>query len=85
MRLIVDASVVIKWAVAEEGHAEARALLDAGHLLLMPDLALIEVGNALWKKVARGEIGVQPAAGAVSAVRRVVSAILPSQDFVSRA
>jgi predicted nucleic acid-binding protein len=51
---IVDASVAIKWVVAEAGTAEALSLL--GNRLLAPPLLQAEAANILWKKVKRGEL-----------------------------
>lgn len=58
--MIVDASVAFKWLTIEDGSDEAAALIGSG-TLRAPTLLLIEVGNALWKKAARGEIADQPA------------------------
>jgi predicted nucleic acid-binding protein len=52
---IVDASVAIKWFVAEAQSELAVLLLD--HALAAPDLLGPECANILWKKVARGELG----------------------------
>jgi predicted nucleic acid-binding protein len=55
--LVVDASVVIKWHVAEV-HTDAalRLLRDDAPELHVPDLMFPEVGNILWKKVRRGDL-----------------------------
>ena len=50
----MDASVAIKWVVAEQGTTEALALL--GNMLLAPSLLRAECANILWKKVRRGEM-----------------------------
>jgi predicted nucleic acid-binding protein len=50
----VDASVAIKWVVAENGTAEALALV--GNRLLAPSILQTECANILWKKVKRGEM-----------------------------
>ena len=50
----MDASVAIKWVVAEKGTAEALALF--GSRLLAPSLLQAECANILWKKVRRGEM-----------------------------
>lgn len=54
MTRIVDTSVVVKWAVAEEG--SDRAALLAGGDVVAPDLLRSELANALLKKVRRREI-----------------------------
>ena len=49
-RIVVDASVAIKWFVPEVHAAAARHLLREGVTLLAPDLIWAEVANALWRK-----------------------------------
>ncbi len=56
MTLTVDASVVIKWFVKEEGFEEARGLLAHRIHLHAPDILLAEFANTIWKKVRRREI-----------------------------
>lgn len=55
-RLVLDASVAVKWYVPEDGSAAARALLDTNDEFIAPELLLAEVTKVLWKKVRRGEI-----------------------------
>ena len=50
-KLVVDASVAIKWVVAETLTDEALAILASDSELVAPDLLPIEVGNVLWKKI----------------------------------
>lgn len=86
-RLVVDASVAIKWYVPEV-HSEAAArVLDErakGVRLQVPDLFFPEFGNILWRKVRVGEIEKAVAegiAGALLAVPKTVhrsEALLPS-------
>jgi predicted nucleic acid-binding protein len=55
--LVVDASVVIKWHVAEIHADAARTLLaDDAPALHAPDLMFPEVGNIVWKKIRRGDL-----------------------------
>ena len=56
MRLVVDASVAVKWLVAEDGSDAADRLLTDGDDLYTPRLMASEVANALWRKVRLGEI-----------------------------
>lgn len=53
---VVDASVVIKWFVPEVHSEAARRWLESSHDYLAPDLMFPEAGNAMWKKVRRGEL-----------------------------
>lgn len=55
--VVVDASVVAKWYVPEIHTISALKLLDGTFGLCAPDLLPSELGNILWKKVQRGEIG----------------------------
>ena len=56
-RYVVDASVAVKWYLPEPESDAAGRLLDPEHDLIAPDLLFAEVGNALWKRWRRGEIG----------------------------
>jgi predicted nucleic acid-binding protein len=55
-KLVVDASVAIKWFVPEVHSAAAARLLDPELILSAPDLIGPELGNTIWKKVRRQEI-----------------------------
>jgi len=54
-RLVVDASVAVKWLVPEQDWAVARRLYET-HSLIAPQLILAECANILWKKFRRTEI-----------------------------
>ncbi len=58
--LIVDASVVAKWLLPEPDRLLALRLQEryrSGEVtLLAPRVLLAEVGNALWKRVLRGDV-----------------------------
>ena len=55
-RVVVDASVAIKWFVPEVHAEAARRLLREGMTLLAPDLIWAEVANALWRKWREKEL-----------------------------
>jgi predicted nucleic acid-binding protein len=57
MKLVVDASVAIKWMVEEQDSELADRLLDGGHDFLAPELIVAEVISAAWKKRRLGGIG----------------------------
>ena len=62
MTLVLDTSVAIKWAVPEEGSAEAVELLSRS--FVAPDLFQAEVANALTKKVRGRELKADQASDA---------------------
>ena len=55
MRVVVDASVVIKWLVAEED-SEQALLVRTNHDIAAPDFLLIECRNALLSKLRRQKL-----------------------------
>ena len=46
MKLVVDASVAIKWMIEEQDSALADRLLDGAHDFLAPELIVAEVISA---------------------------------------
>jgi len=58
-RVVVDASVAIKWFVPEVHAEAARRLLREGMTLLAPDLIWAEVANALWRKWREKELSAE--------------------------
>ena len=56
MKLTADASIAVKWFVAEPLSEEARRLLAHRIHLHAPDILLAEFANTIWKKVHRREI-----------------------------
>lgn len=56
MTLVIDASVAIKWMVAEPGNDAARALLDVPDPLIAPDWIMLEAASAFWRKVKASEL-----------------------------
>jgi predicted nucleic acid-binding protein len=53
--LVVEASVVIKWVVQEDG-TEIAVDLRSRFGFAAPELLIPECANILWKKVQRGEL-----------------------------
>lgn len=85
MPLAVDASVAFKWFVPEEGDEQALALLDGMEPLWAPDLALIELGNALAGRLRPLPNGYQVAAAALERLPTLYSRLFPSAPLVPRA
>ena len=86
--LVVDTSVAIKWVVPEDGielepdTGVALSLLERG--LIAPDLLIAEFGNALWKKVRRGEILAEHARQSAEILPTIVT-LLPAGAYAGRA
>jgi len=53
MRLVVDASVALKWVLPERESPWALDLLSGGDELILPDFWLAEGTNVLWLQVRR--------------------------------
>ena len=70
MRLVIDASVAVKWCFQEPGSDAARSLLlreRAGEIdLVAPDLIGAEVVNAVWRKFRREQCSAVTALEALS-------------------
>jgi len=78
--VIVDASVAVKWYVAEAQHAQAREILAADdELLAAPDLILTEVANTLRRKVMEGSVTREQAFEALEDLPRCFSLLVPSR------
>ena len=85
MKLIVDASVAVKWWFTEQGSVESRQLLAHRIVLYAPDFILTEAANVLWKKARRKEIAdPQPYLEELARLPDVV-VLCPSSDLVDRA
>ena len=53
MHCVVDASVALKWLVAEADSAQANRLLQDDVRLHAPHFLELEIANALWQKVRK--------------------------------
>ena len=68
MTVVVDASVALKWTLAEPGRAAAVALRDGRDELVAPDLLAAEVADVLWQVVQRGGMELDRALEALDAL-----------------
>jgi len=82
---VLDASVVLKWFVPEVHSDAARRLLDAPHQYLAPDLLFPEAGNAIWKKVRRGELTAEEAQQLVADLSSVAVETISTRGLVADA
>jgi predicted nucleic acid-binding protein len=82
---VVDASVAVKWVIPEVLSAEADRVRDGDDAVLAPDLLLVEVANALWKKTAAKEISPREADTAFDLLRRSGIDLRPTAPLLPRA
>jgi predicted nucleic acid-binding protein len=75
VRIVADASVIVKWFVPESYSEQAQALLEdhlAGRAeILAPSYAILEVANALRKYVLRGIMSIGDAREAISILSEI--------------
>lgn len=83
MTLVIDASIAIKWFVAEPGTEAALSL--RAERLSAPDLLIPECANILWKKVARGELSGAEALLAARLLERVDVQLHPMRALLEPA
>ena len=81
---VIDASVLIKTVVEEDGSAQAVALLESG-AAVAPDLIMSECANILWKKIRRGEYTSEEAKLAAQILQRAEFEIAPSRMLTEHA
>lgn len=82
--MIIDASVAFKWIFIEDGSETAAGLLGREDLRA-PNLLLTEVGNGLWKKGMRGELGDQAAYSAQLGLIASLVDFVPEGPVIPRA
>ena len=66
---VVDASVAVKWLVAEEWSVESSRLLEAESTLVAPELVFAEAANALWAMHRRGDVSRRDLSDAIDALK----------------
>lgn len=90
--VVVDARVAVKWCLPshrEELVGQAEDLLESSRRdeirFVVPDLFWVELANALWKAVRRGDISADNAGEAIAFVRDLDITTLASVDLVPQA
>lgn len=82
-RLVVDATVAVKWVIAEPESNLAERLI--GRDLVVPDLLFAECANAFWKKVLRRELTPEEADIAARGLEQAQFETVSGRPFVARA
>jgi predicted nucleic acid-binding protein len=82
MRLVLDASVAVKWFLPEIHSRAAERLLSGDFELMAPDLIWSELGNVLWKRWRRRELTEAAVSGILSDFKRYPLVIFRSGPIV---
>lgn len=80
--IVVDASVAVKWVFDEEYGDEAAVLRKGSDVPIAPTLMLIEAGNALWRRVGRGELTADEAAEHLTVLKGLPVGYVEEQALV---
>ena len=81
--LVVDASVAVKWVLAESDSELAQQIVHSS--LLAPDLILIECGNAIWRHAQLGEVDPAEVPQLWAVLRAMPVEIVASSELVEGA
>jgi predicted nucleic acid-binding protein len=82
--LVIDASILIKWVVEEDGTNLALALRQKARLMA-PDLIVAECANILWKKVQRKELSRDEALFAARLLQSAEVELVPARALMESA
>ncbi len=85
MKLVIDASVAVKWFVDEERRDLARRALERSNELGAPNLLFVEVANALRNKVRLGSMELHQARSALSSLPGFFDRMIDVQEVFQAA
>ena len=80
--IVVDASVAVKWYLAEANSDIAQRLIGDAYELVAPDLLHLEVANALYKAWRRGAIDIAHMNASMTNLRSTPIRIVSMGDFL---
>jgi predicted nucleic acid-binding protein len=81
---VVDSSAIVKYYVREPGWERVREIMKEGVVTL--NFAIIEIANALWRKIMRNEMSVDIAKEIVEdlVIRRAIP-LEPFENYITEA
>jgi len=82
---VIDASVALKWVIPEVLSDKADRIRAGDDEILAPDLLLVEVANALWKKTTSKEISPAEADRAFDLLNESGIDLRPTAPLLTRA
>ncbi|MFN0144900.1 MAG: type II toxin-antitoxin system VapC family toxin [Dehalococcoidia bacterium] len=86
IKLVIDASVSVKWLIPEELHEQAQAVQERGDELIAPGHWRTELVNAVWKKHAsKRDIGREACETAMKIGLALPMNIVPVEELLESA
>ena len=85
MTFVVDASVALKWFIAEANTPRALALLSADVRTIAPALIIAELCNAAWRLWRRGEMARAQVSVVAARAPSLFTALISEIDLARRA
>ncbi|WP_439594490.1 type II toxin-antitoxin system VapC family toxin [Falsiroseomonas sp.] len=85
MKLVLDASVAVKWFVGEAETSLALRLLAEGATFVAPDILLLETAAVLLKKERRGELAKGTATAALIDLESIGCELIGQVDLLKDA
>lgn len=83
--LVIDASVAVKWLLAEDRSTEAQRLLDLDVELIAPTSILYEVFHALWDAARTGRLPSNRLSEFIDVVPAPFTALVPMEQLYAAA
>jgi predicted nucleic acid-binding protein len=83
VRVVVDASVAVKWVLTESGSNAAVAL--RAEEMIAPSFWLVEAANALWRSARAGEITAGEADAFLQGLLNAPVASIPVEPHITAA
>ena len=84
-RVVVDASVAVKWYLEEPQATAARRILSGSFSLWVPGLFFAEFGNVLWKRWRRRELEARVVVDILEALDVVPIEVRAERPLLARA
>jgi len=81
--VVYDSSVLFKLVVDEPDSGQAQALVNSARIIV-PKFMFLEVGNALWSRVQRGQLDLRQAKRLLDRIREFRFETLQVAPFVDR-
>ncbi len=84
-RLVLDASAAVRIILERPGADDLLEILSRSAFVIAPDLLTVEVANALWKHVSKGDFDSTTAVSALGRARALAEVLVPTEQLAEEA